>query len=148
MQASAGVTAADQGFQGQTWNILDQIYVPKHVSEHSFSWHATLPAESFVPLHVHPTQDEFLFLIEGQLEFVLDKKDLRAGAGDLVSLPLGIPHSIHNRSGKTVKCLFWVSPTRRLYEYFRTINNVRDLDLLAKLAAEHEVPFIGPGAGS
>jgi hypothetical protein len=46
-----------------------------------------------------------------------------------------------------VKCLFWVSPTRRLYDYFRTMNNVRDLDLLTKLAAEHEVPFIGAGAG-
>jgi mannose-6-phosphate isomerase-like protein (cupin superfamily) len=147
MQASAGVTAVSQGFEGQVWNILDQIYVPKHVSDHSFSWHATLPADSFVPLHVHPTQDEFLYLIEGKLEFVLDKKDIKAGAGDLVSLPLGIPHSIHNRSGSTVKCLFWVSPTRMLYDYFKKINNVRDIPLLMKLAGEHEVPFIDAGTG-
>jgi hypothetical protein len=72
----------------------------------------------------------------------------RALPPDLVSLPMGIPHSIHNRSGRTVKCLFWVSPTHRLYDYFRTIYNVHDVDLLTKLAAEHEVPFIAPTSGS
>ena len=142
MQPSAGVVVQGQGLHGETWNILDQIYIPKHVSDHSFSWHAMLPPESFVPLHVHPTQDEFIYMLEGKLEFVLDKKNIAAGPGDLVSLPLGVPHSIHNNSGRPVNCLFWVSPTRMLYDYFRKINNVRDIEFLTKLAAEHEVPFV------
>jgi oxalate decarboxylase/phosphoglucose isomerase-like protein (cupin superfamily) len=142
MPNSSGVTSRDGGFEGQTWNILDQIYVPKHVTETSFSWHATLPAGSFVPLHVHDTQDEFIFMLDGRLEFVLDDRNIAADAGDLVSLPKLIPHSIHNRSLGTVKCLFWVSPTRRLYEYFQKINNMRDVAEMTRLAALHEVPFI------
>jgi hypothetical protein len=61
MQAmSAGVTRAGTGVDGIVWNILGQTYVPKQVSENSFSWHATFPPGTFVPPHIHPTQDEFI----------------------------------------------------------------------------------------
>ena len=33
----AGITRANEGIQGITWNILGQIYVPKSRTEHSFS---------------------------------------------------------------------------------------------------------------
>ena len=46
----AGFTRANEGIQGITWNILGQIYVPKSRSENSFSWHATFPVGTFVPL--------------------------------------------------------------------------------------------------
>jgi quercetin dioxygenase-like cupin family protein len=64
----AGITRANEGIQGISWNILGQTYVPKNVSEHSFSWHATFPAETFVPPHIHPDQDEYLYILEGQLD--------------------------------------------------------------------------------
>lgn len=142
MTGSLGVTLKDQGLYNESWDILGQIYVPKHVSEASFSWHATLPAGSFVPLHYHETQDEFIYMLEGRLEFVLDGKDIAAGSGDLVSLPMRIPHSIHNRSNDPARCLFWVSPTRALYEYFKKINNMTDTVEMTRLAALHEVPFV------
>ena len=31
----AGITRANEGMQGITWNILGQTYVPKHRTEHS-----------------------------------------------------------------------------------------------------------------
>ncbi|MFK4672975.1 hypothetical protein ABIF37_005378 [Bradyrhizobium diazoefficiens] len=39
-----GITRANEGIQGISWNILGQTYVPKSYAENSFSWHATLPA--------------------------------------------------------------------------------------------------------
>ncbi|MGX1148405.1 hypothetical protein AB7M15_004227 [Bradyrhizobium ottawaense] len=39
-----GITRANEGIQGISWNILGQTYVPKSKTEHSFSWHATLRA--------------------------------------------------------------------------------------------------------
>ncbi len=110
MEPSMGVVEAGNGLHGETWNILDQIYIPKHVSNHSFSWHATLPADSFVPLHVHPTQDEFIFMLDGRLEFVLNDERIKAGPGDLVSLPLGVPHSIHNVSEARFDAYFGSRP--------------------------------------
>ncbi len=142
MDVSVGVVKGDQGFKSQSWDILGQTYVPLHVSETSFSWHATLPEGSFVPYHVHGTQDEYIYVLEGRLEFVLDGKDLQAEAGDLVSLPKKVPHSIHNRSGKAVKAVFVVSPTRKLYEYFQKLDRLTDKDEIARLAEANEVPFV------
>ncbi len=45
-------------------NILGQTYVPKSINEQSFSWHATFPPGTFVPPHIHPTQDEFIYMLD------------------------------------------------------------------------------------
>ena len=51
MQAmTAGVTRANTGIDGIVWNILGQTYVPKQVSEASFSWHATFPPGTFAEI--------------------------------------------------------------------------------------------------
>ncbi len=69
---TAGITRAGEGIEGVRWNILGQIYVPKQHSESSLSWHATFPPGTFVPPHIHPTQDEFLYILQGRLTAVLD----------------------------------------------------------------------------
>ena len=93
-----------------SWNILGQTYIPKSLNEQSFSWHATFPPGTFVPPHIHPTQDEFIYMLEGRLDLVLDGKDFVATAGDLIRLPMTIPHGIFNKTDQTVKCMFWVTP--------------------------------------
>ena len=141
-----GITPAGAGIDGISWNILGQIYVPKQVSESSMSWHATFPPGTFVPPHIHPTQDEFIYMLEGQFDLVLDNKEVFALPGDLIRLPMGIPHGIFNKSDSTVKCLFWVSPTRRLYDLFWGIHNMVEqtpAEVVA-LAAKHEVDFLPP----
>ena len=63
-----GITKAGEGLDSISWNILGQTYVPKSVSENALSWHATFPPDTFVPPHIHPTQDEFIYMFEGQFE--------------------------------------------------------------------------------
>ena len=141
-----GITRAGEGIDDIAWNILGQIYVPKQVSKKSFSWHATLPPGTFVPPHIHPKQDEYLYILEGQFDIWLDGKDLIARPGDLVKMPMGLPHAIYNKSEWTAKCLFWVAPTRRLYDLFWGIHNMTDqnpADVVA-LSAKHEVDFLPP----
>ncbi len=60
MELTAGVTKASEGTDGTVWNILGQTYTPKLYCDNAFVWHAALPAEAFVPPHIHPTQDEWL----------------------------------------------------------------------------------------
>jgi uncharacterized RmlC-like cupin family protein len=141
---TAGITKAGTGIEGIVWNILGQTYIPKHVCDSSFSWHATFPPGTFVPPHIHPTQDEFIYMFEGRLDLLLDGKDFAATAGDLIRLPVGIAHGIFNKTDQPVKCLFWVSPTRKLYDLFWAIHSMKEQnpeDVVA-LSAKHEVVFL------
>ncbi|MCQ8782101.1 cupin domain-containing protein [Mangrovibrevibacter kandeliae] len=142
-----GVTPANEGIEGIRWNILGQIYVPKQHSEHSLSWHATFPVGTFVPPHIHPTQDEFVYMLEGRLDVLLDGKEGFAGPGDLVRLPKGVPHGLFNKSHAEVKCLFWVSPAQRLYDLFWALHNLGptpDPAEVVAISARHEVDFLPP----
>ena len=143
-----GVTGAAESLNGAVWNILGQTYTPKLVTENAMLWHAVLPAETFVPPHVHPTQDEWIMVLEGQLEvdFILDAgpETKAAAPGDLIRMPMGVAHGVYNRSGATATSLFGVSPTRRLFELFNAIHNVPDPGEVVRLAGLHEVDFLPP----
>jgi mannose-6-phosphate isomerase-like protein (cupin superfamily) len=143
----SGIMRARDGMKGISWNILGQTYVPKQLSEGSFSWHATLPPGTFVPPHIHPKQDEFLYILEGKFDFLLDGQEHYGEPGDLVHMPKGVPHAIFNNSDVTIKTLFWVSPAQRLFDLFWAIHNMGadpDPAKLVALSAEHEVDFLPP----
>jgi 2-polyprenyl-6-methoxyphenol hydroxylase-like FAD-dependent oxidoreductase/quercetin dioxygenase-like cupin family protein len=140
------VIGADASIDEIEWNILGQTYRPKQLTERSFAWHATFPVDTFVPPHVHRTQDEYVYVLEGQLTLAVGSEDHPAGPGDLVRLPMGRPHGLFNRSGATTVCLFWVTPTARLYDLFVAIDALPDQtpEAVVALAAEHEVEFLPP----
>lgn len=140
-----GVVPAGASVDGIVWNILGQIYKPLHCTESSFSWHAIFPPGTFVPPHIHPTQDEFIYMLSGRLDLLLDGTPASATDGGLIRLPRAIPHGIFNKSGKDVSCVFWVSPSRSLWELFAKIHNVPDPAEVVRLAAQHEVNFLPPG---
>jgi uncharacterized RmlC-like cupin family protein len=146
---TAGITKANTGIDGIVWNILGQTYVPKQVCETSFSWHATFPPGTFVPPHIHPTQDEFIYMFEGRFDLVIDGKEFVSNPGDLIRLPMGIPHGIFNKSDQPVKCFFWVTPTRKLYDLFWAIHSMKEQkpDEVVALSAKHEVMFLPPPPG-
>ena len=146
MQLTAGITKATTGIDGIVWNILGQTYVPKSLSDSQFSWHATFPPGTFVPPHIHPTQDEFIYMFEGRMDAVIDGREYVATAGDLIRLPMNIPHGLFNKSEQPIKCLFWVTPTRKLYDLFWAIHGMKEQnppDVVA-LSAKHEVVFLPP----
>lgn len=146
----AGITKTTEGLDNINWNILGQTYVPKQLSEQSMSWHATFPVGTFVPPHIHPTQDEFIYMLEGRFDLVLDGAEAVAEPGDLVRMPMGIPHGIFNKTNSEVKCLFWVSPARRLFDLFWALHNLgpeaNPADVVA-ISAQHEVDFLPPDEG-
>jgi hypothetical protein len=145
-----GVTKAGTGIEGLSWSILGQTYVPKQLSEASFSWHATLPPGTFVPPHIHPTQDEYVYMLEGRLDLWLDGKETFATAGDLIRLPMGLAHGLFSKGQVPVKCLFWVAPTRGLYDLFKGIHALPEQtpDAVVALSAKHEVNFLPPPANA
>jgi quercetin dioxygenase-like cupin family protein len=141
---TAGVTPAGQGLDGITWNILGQTYKPVSYSETSFAFDTLFPPGTFVPPHIHTNQDEFIRVLEGEFELVLEGQKASAKAGDLIRLPMGQSHGIFNNSGQAVRALFWVSPTQKLFELFSRIHNVADPAEVVRISATCDVTFLPP----
>ncbi len=59
---------------------------------------------------------------------------LSASAGDLLSMPRGIPHGIYNNCGAEVQCFFWVTPTGQLVDLFRKLHNMARPDEVAQVS--------------
>ena len=121
-----GITANGTGYAGKTWNILGQVYFPKAVTNSTFAFETNSEPGQFVPVHIHPTQDEFILVQEGVLDLKLDGVWVQAKAGDLVRLPRGIPHGYFNKSDKPARALFWVSPMQKLEALFNQLHNLTD----------------------
>ena len=59
------------------------------------------------------------------------------------------PHGIFNKTDQAVKCFFWVSPTRKLYDLFWAIHGMKEQTPpeVVALSAKHEVVFLPPPEG-
>lgn len=141
-----GITRNGTGIEGIEWNILGQRYFPKSDCDSSFSFEANSEPGQFVPVHVHPTQDEFILVQEGQLELKLDGVWHTARAGDLVRMPRGVPHGYFNKSDKPARALFWVSPAGKLRDLFEELHNMSDIPAAIEASARHDVDFLPPEA--
>ncbi len=146
MTMTAGVTKAGESVDDVVWNILGQTYKPLQVSEASFAFDTLFPPGTFVPPHVHPNQDEFIRVLEGEFDLWLDGAESKAAGGDLIRLPRGGAHGIFNKSNGPVRALFWVAPALTLYTLFTQIDRVTDPAEVVRLAALHDVNFLPPPA--
>ena len=73
--------------EGTKLNILGQTYYIKAWCESTFAFETNSEPGQHVPVHVHPTQDEFILVQEGELDLKLDGVWSKARAGDLVRMP-------------------------------------------------------------
>ena len=137
-----GITRNGEGFHGEKLNILGQVYFPKASTDSTFAFETNSEPGQFVPVHIHPTQDEFILVQEGVLDLKLDGVWVKAKAGDLVRLPRGIPHGYFNKSDKPARALFWVSPMQKLEALFNRLDNLTDVAEIVRVSAEHEVDFL------
>ncbi len=106
-QQSAGVTKAATGIDGISWNILGQTYVPKQLSEGSSPGMRLSPVGTFVPPHIHPTQDEYIYMLEGRFDLVLDGREYRRHRRrpDPAADEYSARHLQQDRSGREVHVL-------------------------------------------
>ena len=144
MQLEPGVTRTHESFRDEPWNVVGHTYTPKLLSERAFLWHALLPPDTFVPPHIHNTQDEWIEVLSGELEIEFGADRHVATSGDLIRMPMGQPHGIYNRSGSEAHAMFGVAPAGRLFELFQRLDGVTDPDELVRISAEHDVDFLPP----
>jgi quercetin dioxygenase-like cupin family protein len=71
------------------------------------------------PLHIHPHQEEYFYVIEGEVRFAVGDKRLTLGAGDSVLGPRGIPHTFAAVEGKPGRLLIAFSPAGKMEQFLR-----------------------------
>lgn len=139
---SAGITRAGASEDAVAWNVLGHRYFMKAWGESCFSFETFDPPGTFVPLHIHPKQDEFIAVLEGTFDLQLRDRKLQAGPGDLVRMPQGLPHAYYNNTQSPTRALFWVSPAGRLKELFDRLHDLTDIHEAMRVSALHEVDFV------
>jgi quercetin dioxygenase-like cupin family protein len=139
---NAGITRAGQGEDGAVWNVLGHTYTMKAWGDACFCFETLDPPGTFVPLHIHAHQDEFIYMLEGTFDLQIGDAKVKASAGDLVRMPRGIPHSYANNTATPTRALFWVSPAGRLKELFDRLHDLTDIDEAIRISALHEVDFV------
>ena len=65
------------------------------------------------PQHLHHAHEEAWYILEGEVDFTSGTRVRRAGPGDWVVVPLGIPHTFGNPGEVPARFLSFFTP--RLY---------------------------------
>jgi mannose-6-phosphate isomerase-like protein (cupin superfamily) len=80
-----------------------------------------IPPESEAPPHLHRTQDEIHYVLEGHFEFLLGEREVSAGAGSVVYVPRTTVHAFTNTGTEKGKILFIEAPAGPLEQFLEEI---------------------------
>jgi mannose-6-phosphate isomerase-like protein (cupin superfamily) len=93
------------------------------------------------PIHTHEREDEYSFVLSGQLTAQVGDSVLVAGPGELLVKPRGIPHAFWNVGSEPVRFLELISPGG-FEEYFFEMAgpfNARDMEAMAAIRARYRL---------
>ncbi|MFO0952110.1 MAG: quercetin 2,3-dioxygenase [Isosphaeraceae bacterium] len=62
------------------------------------------------PPHVHGREDEAFYVLEGQIQFFADGREVLAGPGDWITLAKGSLHCFKNQTDRPARMLVMVTP--------------------------------------
>jgi mannose-6-phosphate isomerase-like protein (cupin superfamily) len=93
-----------------------------------------MPANSGPPPHIHAQSDEVFYILEGAVHLQLGDSVSLAEAGQLVRVPLGVPHAFAVQSAQVRMLIFFMPATMDQF-----------VTMLSAPATELTVPPPGPG---
>ncbi len=72
--------------------------------------HVLAPRALGAPVHTHRNEDEYSFVLEGELGVEIDGNVFTAEAGSVVAKPRGVPHAFWNPTARPVRLLELIVP--------------------------------------
>jgi len=72
--------------------------------------HPIGPRALAAPMHTHEHEDEYTYVLEGEVGFQIGEEVVVARPGDLVFKPRGVPHAFWNATDKPARALEIISP--------------------------------------
>jgi quercetin dioxygenase-like cupin family protein len=108
------VLASHEGRTPAPLNIVGETTLVKLAPEdcegRSAVFHLDAPPMTGPPLHVHGREDEFFYVLEGELVFEVDGICHTVRAGGSVGLLRGTPHRYQNFTDQTARLLIVTTP--------------------------------------
>lgn len=97
-------------------------------------------------LHIHPFQDEWFYVIEGDYKFQVGDDFYNLNSGDTIFLPRNVKHAFLQltEKGKMIVCYF---PAGKMEAFFKTANNWTSpptKEEINKVFEDHEMKVVGP----
>jgi quercetin dioxygenase-like cupin family protein len=72
--------------------------------------HPIKPRALAAPMHTHRHEDEYTYVLEGEIGIQIGEEVLVARSGDLVFKPRGVPHAFWNATDALARALEIISP--------------------------------------
>ena len=107
------------------------------------------------PKHAHHEQDEWLYVVEGEVECHVGDRQYRLGAGESVFVPRNAPHVWSTVAGTSARVLNAYQPAGRVEQFLRTVGSytnppVHEALSIAEFKAlfeAHGMALLGPPLG-
>jgi quercetin dioxygenase-like cupin family protein len=100
--------------EGEAFWVAGELVTIKATSEDTGGAYSLTeeiwPPEVGPPPHIHHTQDETFYVLEGELEFVSEDIVTRAGAGSLVHVPNGVQRAYKNPGPADARAIVIFTP--------------------------------------
>lgn len=100
--------------QGRTVAVVGDIYrflVTGAETDGRYAlWEAIVPPGGGPPPHTHSREQEGFYVLEGEVTFSVNGKQLVATAGMFANMPVGTQHSFKNESQQVARMLISVAP--------------------------------------
>jgi DNA-binding transcriptional MerR regulator len=95
------------------------------------------------PRHLHHEQDEWIYVIDGELDFVVGAERLRLTAGESIFIPRKTAHIWTCMSGRPAKIINVYQPAGKMEDFFREVSTFKNLptreDVINKTYTEEQV---------
>jgi len=153
MNQTVVVLAANEGRTPAPLNIVGETTLvkvaPGDCAGRYAVFHLVAPPMSGPPLHVHSREDEFFYVLSGELVFEIDGTRHTLTAGGSVALPRGVPHRYQNFTSTDATLLIMTTPGD-FSHFFVALSAITPpgglptMDALTALDAEYGITTLGP----
>jgi quercetin dioxygenase-like cupin family protein len=102
--------------------------------------HPIAPRSLAGPMHVHEHEDEYSYVLEGEVGFQVAEEVFSAGPGQLVAKPRGIWHGFWNAGDTPARVLELISPSgfeNYFVELAPLLEPERDVEGIARVQAKY-----------
>ena len=105
------------------------------------------------PRRRHREQDEWIYVVDGELKFVVGDDEFQAGPGESVFVPRQTPYAWVSTNGRAARILDVYQPAGRMEDFFREvgkyssgppIHEALSFDEFCRLFQDHGMKVVGP----